>query len=287
MTTNFEIKLDDDWQAVWAEGTVIGMRGERGAGFFRLILAVRLHINPVPERTPGHRPHLTGLTADVFVNGVNLGRFVAHPWRWGVLEAGPMRSHSSEVYLECDLDRGRLEAIEDLRGGRDLPLHVQVQAQVDDGRWQGGSVEHAVNQSAWNTVLEAVGYRRALLIEVPVPDSSADPELAAAVAYLAQAQAHLCAGRDRDAVGSCRDVLEELKKLPGADLPEPGSNQNAWSKAERVMKLRQALTKLTHPARHRDEDAARIIWSRIDAQAVVTMTAGLIMEMTADEARRP
>lgn len=118
-----------------------------------------------------------------------------------------------------------------------------------------------------------------------MPDAAAHPELAAAAALSERAQQHLLAGLDREAVGSCRDLLAELKKLPGADLPDPTGDQKAWSKADRASELRKALTVLTHPARHRDEDAARILWSRIDARAVITMTAGLRTELMADEAR--
>jgi hypothetical protein len=283
----FQIHRNDDSQAVFAEGTIAGMRGETGAGFYRFILAVRLHINPAPDPSSG-RSRMTGLIADVHVGeGVNLGRFVGHPWQLGNILVPTRQARSQEVYLECDMDRGRLEAIEALRAGDSLTLTIGVQAQIDDGEWQTQFAELTVNQSSWAAVLKDVGYRQTLMIEVPVPSALTDPELTAAVAYLDQAQSHLLAGHDRDAVGACRDVLEELKKLPGADLPEPTGGQQAMTKAERVMKLRKALTTLTHPARHRDEDAARILWGRIDAQAIIAMTAGLIMEMSADEARQP
>jgi hypothetical protein len=283
---DFRLAREDSPQAVFAEGTVAGMRGERGAGFCRLILAVRLTISPVMETGAVHRPALTGLVADVFHGGVNLGRFTGFPWRLGIVQSPTVQADTRELYLECEVDSARLDAIEALRAGADLGLLIQFQGQVDGGRWQGGSVDHTVNQSAWAAVLADAGYRRTLLIEMPVPDPAAEPELAAAIAYLAQAQAHLLAGRDRDAVGACRDVLEELEKLPGAEFTEPSGDRNAWSKAERVLRLRKALTLLTHPARHRKEDAARIIWGRTYARAIITMTAGLMMEMSADEARQ-
>jgi len=282
----FQFSRNDDHQAVFAEGTITGVRGERGAGFHRLVLGTQLHVNPVPEASP-ERPRLTGLIADVRAGNSNLGRFVGLPWRIESIWTPSRQARSQTAYLECDLDRSRLEAIEALRAGGNLNLQIDLQAQIDGADWQAQSTEFSVNQSAWAEVLKESGYRQTIMIEVPVPDSSANPELEAAVVYLEQARSHLLAGRDRDAVGACRDVLEELKKLPGADLPEPTGNQHVMSKAERVMKLRKALTTLTHPARHRDEDAARILWSRVDAQAVITMTAGLIMEMGADEALQP
>lgn len=60
-------------------------------------------------------------------------------------------------------------------------------------------------------------YQRTLLIEVAVPDPDAQPELASAVGLLAQAQKHALQGHDRDAVGTLRDVLEEVMLAFGDD----------------------------------------------------------------------
>jgi hypothetical protein len=154
---DFTIARNGNSQVAFAEGNITGMRGERGAGFHRLILKVRLHINPAPDSAPGSRPALTGLVADMFNGGVCLGRFTGHPWRWGGVEAPSVQAQSQELYLECDMDRARLEAVEALRAGGDLQLHIQIQAQVDDGRWQGDTANHTVNQSAWRTVSKKPG----------------------------------------------------------------------------------------------------------------------------------
>ena len=56
------------------------------------------------------------------------------------------------------------------------------------------------------------------------------------------------------------------------------------NKAERLRLLRRAAKVPTHPARHRDEVAAAIEWSRIDASSIVTITAALLQELSAPEA---
>jgi hypothetical protein len=132
----FTINRNDDVQAVFAEGTISGMRGERDAGFCRLTRAIWLYINPAPDTGSG-RPRLTGLVADVHTGGLNIGRFVGHPWRWGVLQVPAYQAQSREVYLECDMDRSRLEAIEEIRARGNLDLSISIQAQVDGGRWPG------------------------------------------------------------------------------------------------------------------------------------------------------
>jgi hypothetical protein len=112
----FQFSRNDDHQAVFAEGTITGIRGERGAGFHHLILGMQLHVNPVPEASP-ERPRLTGLIADVHAGNSNLGRFVGLPWRLGSIWAPSRQARSQMACLECDLGRSRLEAVEALRAG--------------------------------------------------------------------------------------------------------------------------------------------------------------------------
>jgi L-serine deaminase len=52
------------------------------------------------------------------------------------------------------------------------------------------------------------------------------------------------------------------------------ANSKSMSRAERLRVLRRALNLVTHPAQRRDQVAAAIDWSRIDAAQMITMTAG-------------
>jgi hypothetical protein len=130
-----------------------------------------------------------------------------------------------------------------------------------------------------------------LLIEVPLPDAAAQPELAAAARLLGEAQGHMLVGHDRDAVGKLRDVLEEVTLAFGDDdsndpvVTALFANSRSMSKAERLRVVRRALKLVTHPARHRDEVAVGIDWGRIDSAQMIAMVAAFVNEMGAPDAR--
>ncbi len=126
------------------------------------------------------------------------------------------------------------------------------------------------------------------------PDPNAQPEFAEAVALLAQSQRHLQRGQDREAVGSLRDVLEQVKLAVGDDdTLDPDlirvlfANGKSMTKGERLRVLRRALMLVTHPARHRDQVSVAIDWSRMDATQMIAMTAAFVNEMSAPDARPP
>ena len=145
----------------------------------------------------------------------------------------------------------------------------------------------SIPQGVWVPMLEQMGYQRTLLLEVSIPDADHRPELANAVELLSRSQGLIAEGQYTEAVGICRDVLEEitraLKDENVPDVPVAGlfEQTRQMNKAERLRLLRRAAKVLTHPARHRDEVAAAIEWSRIDAVSIVTITAALIQELQA------
>jgi hypothetical protein len=82
------------------------------------------------------------------------------------------------------------------------------------------------------------------------------------------------------------EVTRALKDENGPDVPVAGlfEQTRQMNKADRLRLLRRAAKVLIHPARHRDEVAAAIEWSRIDASSIVTITAALLQELSAPEA---
>lgn len=138
-------------------------------------------------------------------------------------------------------------------------------------------------------LLQQMQYQRTMLLEVPVPDAQQEPELAQAAAILGRAQQAMARGDYRDAVGLCREVLEEMSKAPGdpatPPLPELFSGQRQMSKAERLRVLRHALKVFTHPAHHRDSVSVGMDWSRIDAASTISIAAALLDELGAPGAR--
>jgi hypothetical protein len=134
-----------------------------------------------------------------------------------------------------------------------------------------------------------MGYRKTLLLEIPMPDSDAPEELRKAVEHLRQAQDLMIHGRYREAVGACRDVLDSLGAGLADEQDQPPEAVRGWfegtrglDKAGRVRLARRALKVLTHPARHADEVSARHEWGPVDAMSIVTATAALMRLATQD-----
>jgi len=140
-----------------------------------------------------------------------------------------------------------------------------------------------VNQTSWIKVLGQLGYAKLMLLEVPLLDGLG-PAFDEASGHLRKAKAAMLRGEYREAVGCCRDVIEALTRAlrdKDEQLAKLVTNTRELDKAERLRLLRQALKVLTHPARHADEVAAAIEWTRTDAVAVITMTAAVMQELAA------
>lgn len=188
-----------------------------------------------------------------------------------------------ETNMVAELSPRQIEAIEDMRLGEGLIFSARLAGLA---RWNSGvqRVEEDnaalhVNQGTWVEVLGELGYQKTLLLEVPVPDASSHPEMSEAVGHLACAQQAMYRGDWREAVGSCRDVLESLSRALGDVEEVRNATVKSDPKADRTTRLRgvrKALKNLCHPARHADEHAARIEWSRADALSVVSMVAALL-----------
>jgi hypothetical protein len=288
----FSIPLPAGGGRRFGTGSISRLRGEQALGFYRLNMTIDFVVEPAGSATEQDPPALTELVAEARIGGRFLGRFVPAETGSLPLRSYPGHSNQSSVTLTCELDRSRVEAIEEARAGGNLQLDVRIQGRFSDGTSFQGDEQHTVNQGVWVEVLAEMGYQRTLLIEVPAPDPHAQPELAKAVDFLAQAQRHLRLGYYRDAVGALRDVLDQAKLAFGDDDTIPPDldrvlfqNSHSMSKAERLRVLRRALKLVTHPARHRDQVSVAIEWSRTDAAQMITMVAAFINEMSAPDAR--
>jgi hypothetical protein len=271
----------------FAMGAVDRIYGVSGLGFFRVTLDVRLQVEP---GDPGCR--LLSLSADLLAGGRLVTRLDASP------QSLPVEQYASSspatVVLQADLDRARVEAVETLRNGGHLELNLNVFAclQEPDGNMARQSVQehYPVNQGVWVEVLQQMEYQKTMLLEVPIPDEQTAPELAHAVDFLGQAQQAMVRGHYRDAVGLCRQVLEEMSNglgdANGVRLQEIFGKTRDMDKAERLRILREALKVLTHPAHHRDEVTALIEWNRVDAASVITIAAALLTDVMAPDGRR-
>lgn len=276
----------------WA--SIARISGTQGLGFFRLGVLVEIRTEPAgPTSGADASPRIIDLVAEVRISGRSVGWFtVANPGYLPV-EGYPARTNQRSIELVCDLDRARIEAIEAVRGAGNLKLDVGLSWRYDDDHVSSHQETFEVNQGVWVDVLSQMGYQQVLLIEVPLPDSSAQPELAEAVRLLRDAQGHMMRGHDREAVGTLRDVLEEATRAMG-DSDENidqqlkrvlFDNSRSMDKADRLRVVRRALKLVTHPARHRDQVSVGIDWSRIDSAQMLAMVAAFINEMGAPDAR--
>jgi hypothetical protein len=189
--------------------------------------------------------------------------------------------------LALDLAPERLEALERLRAGRDIELQVRALGYVrkPSGEVQDGdeSKHVLINQSAWAKVLDDVGYRKTLLLEVSMPDPKAFEHVAEAAVRLGEARDEFQRGQYRRTVESCRQALEALGHELGdgagtrADLRAMCDRSESLSKAERLMIMRRAAFVMACLAAHsKDEVSIRTTWDRHDALGILTYTAGLV-----------
>ena len=196
-----------------------------------------------------------------------------------------------QVNLELELDRARLEALEHVRGGKDLAFNLNLYTTLTDSNGNVRQVNvggaHVLNQSAWIALLEQIGYQKTMLLEVPVPDAQQQPELAAGVRSLASAQQAMARGDYREAVGLCRDVLEQVSLALKDNDSITFVDARDMNKADRLRLLRRAARVFTHPARHQDKVTTLFDWNRVDAASTISMVAALLNELEAPGARDP
>lgn len=118
------------------------------------------------------------------------------------------------LQLTLEVSERQLRLIEEGRtgGGLQLEMHFSGYA-VQDGQYAQVSdarISHEISQSDWLALLQRVGYRRLLLLELEAPDPEAQPSLAESISYYRQAQQHFHNGEWRLAVESLRQSLSSL-----------------------------------------------------------------------------
>ena len=258
------------------------LTGEAGLGCRLFIELKLLPWNAPPEKAAV----LRALSADVRIRGAN-GRelLVGRAFR---AEATVVKQYDTRaptnIRLALDLSHQQLEAWERARQGGTFNLGVSYQGLLSrPSGLEGvsGTDQRVISQSEWIAALEAMAFRRLILLEVPVPADAAHPKLAAATRALGQAQAHMLHGKQRDAIGACRDALEALATAL-ADTPEdhdPAALLKAGrglSKGARFTAHRRMLTVITHLARHNDETGVDTEWHYEDAHAILAHTAAVL-----------
>lgn len=240
-----------------------------------------------PPRTPLSSYRLEALTGELRFrdNGPALG--VLH---W-VEKQHRVRawSHPSEHHLImiCELDRTRLEKLEELRDGGPLqfglvlyPTFVQPWNTAEDERRDPLEVEirpftFTVYQEQWTNYLRAVGFGTTDIIEIRY-DLEVAESFQRAVEHTRAARAQILAGNYNQAVALTRKVWETLEKAPFSK----GAIQEALTRGTSPLRVEpydgivSRLKKLANLEVH--DQAVPPSYSRREALFVVGTTEHLI-----------
>lgn len=271
-------------QWIVAEVRVVGLRGEKGLGFSRLLFDLELSM---PAWTERDYPVLLDLGGDLYANSV---QGVRHPVGRLRPANGPIaiaaRQSASKVRetLEVELDGQRLERVEELRKGSSLTFALSLRGLfLRGGEFcpTNDDLPYEANQGEWIELLGQLGHAQILLLEIPLPEPDGQGELAQAASFLSKARETLFRGDYRGAVGLCRDVLESLEVIEDKEQEEfsdsdPPEDPRSLNKEGRISKIEKALRTFAHAAKHADKQTVNIEWDRRDAVMAVTMTAALL-----------
>ena len=195
-----------------AEATLTRIGGQPGLGFHRLVADVEFDVHGGSGRIDLSLSDLTGV---MWLQGQgHPGNYLGqlHRQAGNAPIATPKYPSKQVASFEIEMDGRRLDAIEDVRAGRDLAFQLLLTANIvvaATGPREPSRSElfYQANQATWVGVLDGMGYRRTLLLEIPMPDQDAPEQLRQAVEYLRQAQDQMLHGKYREAVGACRDRL--------------------------------------------------------------------------------
>lgn len=117
------------------------------------------------------------------------------------------------LQLTLDISDRQLQLIEERRtAGVELYLNMSGYATQDGRQLQvaESQINYEISQSDWITLLQRMGHRRVLLLEMEPPDPQTHPDLAEAISYFTQAQNRYLEGEWRLTVESLRQSLASL-----------------------------------------------------------------------------
>ena len=255
---------------------------------------------------PGLASHL--LTVDVTMVGRWAGAGASVPMILdGFVSVGPQMTpvgrigahvvtlHDYQVSapIEAMLSDEQLIALESARGAGDVELTFDLSTTLFA---TPSGVESSVTSQTryripahrWLEQLDNVGAAVGITIRVPSPlaDASAperaelasEPSMVRAAKRLREARAALRDNNLEGCIKSCRSVLENIallvRPLPADQVrltvPKSRTQEQRWSA------VHHDLFSLASGASHDDELTATFEWTRLDAEAVLAATAGLL-----------
>ena len=277
-----------DGQKHFADIDYKRMHGQQGVGFYRWFLGLYVVIHQPKGADESHLA-LADVAGDLYMQRTNLGDLLVARFSMREKRNRLIAEHfngTEEFTIEADIDGRRISAIEDLRQGGDLQLEMKLSALAVDTK-SGEQFPANVNlrfqatQSDWSKVLQGMGYRRTLLLEIPAFDESNNPNYADAASHIATASEQNSRGHFRQAVAECRLALENIKSVI-KDQGEDISDERKLTKEQRIARVNAALMKLTHLAHHADDLSKNTEWQPLDAKAIIMMTGSLLQMASKD-----
>lgn len=237
----------------------------RGLAGRSLLLGGHLSITPPNGGTMALAHVHSSSSPPVFVPD---GSGELHPRRWE---------------LTAHLTTTQLESVEQARSGAGLELLLDVNGLVVGDEESGGvsgQLRFRVEAGLWGRVLEQMQFAKMLVILIPL-DQTGSSRVDKAGERLERALGAVSAGRYRDAVRECRDLIEALYSHEHQEFSEfrpQFPKQREASYAARLYGIRQAILMLTHAAAHDDEVARTFRWERRDALAVIGLLGSLLQQ---------
>lgn len=282
--------MTDMWLNIGAENGAArllfrSVNGTRGVGLSQIWM--QMEVSATHQIAVGCPLWLSGR---VEVHGIGAASGYLAPLHASDRALTPLPLGRSQVFtMTADIGRQQLQVIEEHRNTNGLMLRVYLSGETfRDGQYEtvfGGSMDYQLTQSAWITLLEQVGYRRVLLIELDALNAQMHPELAAAIDYFNQAERRYLEGEWRLTVESLRQCLAALiGQKPDEEQDQAAevgtALKNAANQARRVgigygpryELVRRALKFLCDLAAHPGAEETR----RHHAHSALIMVGGLL-----------
>jgi hypothetical protein len=203
-------------------------------------------------------------------------RFVCHLVAKHHVTPTPQGAH---LTMAGFIGNDQLRAIEELRSGNDLVLHLELTATTVTStphlQLHHGDVHVDVRADEWAREIERVDQGTYVEVLVPMPQSTT---LALAVKRVGEARDLVRAGEIDSALGKARLALEAVREQHGTakikqNAPDQARQRNH---EERTAVLVEAAYSLICGALHDDEITKTFVYTRTEAITLIATVAGLV-----------
>lgn len=253
------------------------LTGKSAVGSFGFVLGLTFQQRPVKEITRVESLWCSiSLTEDrkVILTRVDCSE--------GSFEALIEYQKDERKYFEFVLTGRQLEGIEVERGDGDLLLQVGLRSTTsiakDEPKQSLSDEQIRIPREEWLSALQACGFRKTILFELPVADMDDHADQ-----LVSKAQHLIDTGYYKDAVMQCRHIIEHVEALRGdAKLAQQANkdSQNSETRKDmdieaRMLSMREHVKNICQLGGHGPEQ-----FTRSQARSVLAMTLALLSEPT-------